>query len=881
MRRRTAIIVGSLFVVLLAAAFWLMRQGREFILSDPWAGVSPDACIIIETRDLQSFVNSLTTDKGVFGEIARIREFGSFTKKLNAIADNLNKEQYRNMLAAGKALISFYPGSTGKLNTVLTMAVSPEIDTKTLKQSLSGSGLNASDIKISGIESLALPHSGAADTLYIAVKSGLLLVSSTERGMIRSSGCISGGSDVRSTPELSRVLIASGQNEEKVFVVFKNLFGVTRALFADEGAAIADAVSGMAGAAGSDLFLSEDGVSLSGFAASGDTSSLINYIRKVPPSEFQTCRILPASTAYFLTVILRNDVPLPEIIKHKGIAGEMISMLKPFLADEFTTALVDIRKNKASDNGINLYELTNPVLAEKAFLSSSVPKETIWYTPDDQVKLPVYRVASPPGPGTPETQPDETFIAFYDNFLISGSSYLTVATVLYDNLLNHTLENDIGFRDFEGSLPSRAGCFFYCVPSRMIGFLEGKLEPGLMASLRQNRSSAGKMQAAGFQLSSSNDMVYSSISVRFREDAVVSSAAEWETLLDTTAAIKPFFFTNHLTGAREIFVQDYNNNIYLVNSAGRVLWKVALKERIEGNIFMIDFYRNGKLQLLFNTRNHLHLIDRNGNYVGRYPVKLRSPASGPLALFDYENNRNYRLVIPGEDRLVYSYEKTGNVVKGWTPFRTAGTVRTPASYFQASGKDYIAVSDDKSLYLLDRYGNKRVNFTEAVGIARGSSLKPGSGSGQYLVCTSDSGTVQHIYFDGKVKRFRIKDFSAEHRFDIFDIDADGADEYVFIDNGTLSLYDHTLRELFSHKLSSKEIRGPASFIFSPDNRKIGVLEAGRNLVYLFDKEGNIADGFPVTGASMFSIGRLSSGNTWNLIVGGPGRFLYNYKIEGK
>lgn len=123
-------------------------------------------------------------------------------------------------------------------------------------------------------------------------------------------------------------------------------------------------------------------------------------------------------------------------------------------------------------------------------------------------------------------------------------------------------------------------------------------------------------------------------------------------MLDTVASIKPFFFTNHTTGAKEIFIQDMKNNTYLINAAGRVLWKVPLTERIFGNIYMIDYFRNGKYQLLFSGRNFIHILDRNGNYVERYPVKLRSPATNSLSLFDYDNNMNYRLFIAGEDKMI-------------------------------------------------------------------------------------------------------------------------------------------------------------------------------------------------------------------------------------
>ena len=174
----------------------------------------------------------------------------------------------------------------------------------------------------------------------------------------------------------------------------------------------------------------------------------------------------------------------------------------------------------------------------------------------------------------------------------------TISRLLYDNLLNKTLANDLTYRDFESTLPSRAGYFFYCVPSRITDYLAGFLNEDIIKALKSNKNSINKIQAAGYQFASSNGMIYNSLSIRFKEEAREESTTEWETLLDTIAGIKPFFFTNHTTGAKEIFIQDMKNNTYLINAAGRVLWKVPLNERIIGTIYMIDYFRNGKYQLL-------------------------------------------------------------------------------------------------------------------------------------------------------------------------------------------------------------------------------------------------------------------------------------------
>ncbi len=463
--------------------------------------------------------------------------------------------------------------------------------------------------------------------------------------------------------------------------------------------------------------------------------------------------------------------------------------------------------------------------------------------------------------------------------MITGNSGVTISRFLYDNLLNKTLANDMLYRDFEKTLPSRAGYLFYCVPSQITDYLSAYLDKDIMKGIRANKTSINKIQSIGFQLAPINGMIYNSLSVRYKDEVVEKSNTEWETLLDTTAGIKPFFFTNHNTGAKEIFVQDIKNNAYLINAAGRVLWKVPLKERIMSQVYMIDYYRNGKYQLLFSGKNNLHLLDRNGNYVERYPVRLRSPASNPLALFDYDNNQTYRLIITGEDKMVYLYDKTGSVVKGWEPFRTAGLVTAEASFYRVSGKDFIVVADESSIYFLDRSGKVRLQPREAVIKAKGSTLRFTPGSDPFLVCTSPNGTIQYIYFSGEVRKSSLREFSFDHSFDFFDVDGDGFGEYVFIDKGVLYLYDQDRKEMFSRDFNSDKLGGPMNFIFSSADRKIGVFDMNKNLIYLINSKGEIMNGFPLRGASMFSIGKLSAGNEWHLIVGGTDRFMYNYKLD--
>jgi hypothetical protein len=886
--KRIAIISLVILVSGLALLGYFLQQSRKNLFTDPYKAITPDACIVVETIDLQSLVNSLTAGKGLFAEVEKVKEFDSFNRKLKYLADQLNKPGYKKFLHEGIAIIAFHPSEKGKLLPLLSMTVPAEMSFRQLKEAIQMSGIKEIDEqRINGKKTLILPFNlnNRKDTVFISIISGLM-VSSTSRELVKKAQLqINIGTDIRSIRGFSRILLTSGKNEDKIFVVFNNLSKVVRSFLGAGALGMEGKITKLAGSAGGDIYFNDGGLTLSGYTESSDSSEFLYRYKFIQPVSFHTYKVLPSSTALFESLVMTEESlgrkPDP------AVSDEIYNLavkLIPYIGEEITRAYMDIKNRPVSENSLVIYELKNRVQCEQIFLASFNKQTSInYFQPDDQTKIPVYLTNNKglisiliPGfaPGF-----NDSYFAFYDNFMITGNSYITISRLLYDNMLNKTLANDLRYREFEGMLPSRAGYIFYCIPSHIIDFLAGYFNEDIITGLRSNKNSLNKIQSAGYQFASINGMIYNSLSIRYQDEVREESTTEWETLLDTTAGIKPFFFTNHITGAKEIFIQDIKNNAYLINAAGRVLWKVPLKERIIGSVYMTDYFKNGKYQLLFSGKNNIHLLDRNGNYVERYPIRLRSPATNSLALFDYDNNRTYRLIIAGEDKLVYAYDKTGSVVKGWKPFRTAGYVSAEASFFRVSGKDYIIVADEASVYFLDRSGNVRLNLKEAVTKSKGSSLRLTPGSEPALVCTSPDGTIQNIFFDGSVKKFSLRKFSVDHSFDFFDVDSDGFGEYIFIDKGVLYLYDHNRGEMFTRKFSSDELGGPIDFIFSASDRKIGVFDINKKQIYLVDKKGEIMNGFPLRGASMFSIGKLSDKNDWNLIVGGTDKFLYNYKLD--
>jgi hypothetical protein len=212
---------------------------------------------------------------------------------------------------------------------------------------------------------------------------------------------------------------------------------------------------------------------------------------------------------------------------------------------------------------------------------------------------------------------------------------------------------------------------------------------------------------------------------------------------------------------------------------------------------------------------------------------------------------------------------------------TEDLITSEIQFFRVSGKDYIIAADKRNIYLLDRTGNIRLRLKEPVAKADNSEIRISFTKGPEIILSSPGGIIQRISFDGSVNKTEIRRFSEKHSFDYFDIDGDGDGEYIFIDEGILYLYESDKTEVFTRDFGSTDLEGPWFFVFSSGERKIGVSDNNKKLVYLVDKNGTIEAGVPLKGVSGFSIGKMSEKGEFRLVVGGIDNFLYNYRLDLK
>ena len=217
-----------------------------------------------------------------------------------------------------------------------------------------------------------------------------------------------------------------------------------------------------------------------------------------------------------------------------------------------------------------------------------------------------------------------------------------------------------------------------------------------------------KYQSAALSVQKLKNNLFFKACVNFNPKSKLYQNTLWETLVDTDLYMNPTPVKNHLTNETELVCADVKNNLYLLSNTGKILWRKNIDEKILGKIKQVDYFNNGKLQMLFNTENQLYIIDRNGNNVSGFPIKLVGAAANGLTLFDYEHNRNYRLWIPLKNNTTVCYAINGKQLMDFSPVKNTGFVKR----IVLQQKDYFILIDTLgNIDVVNRKGETRVKIT--------------------------------------------------------------------------------------------------------------------------------------------------------------------------
>ncbi|MCB0763937.1 MAG: hypothetical protein KDB84_04470 [Flavobacteriales bacterium] len=441
----------------------------------------------------------------------------------------------------------------------------------------------------------------------------------------------------------------------------------------------------------------------------------------------------------------------------------------------------------------------------------------------------------------------------------------------------NTLAEDERTLSWLARISAEAGRMHWCDVARCTALIQQGMRADAASAFAHHTDLWSQLGGVSVQLSpGQHGMHHVTIGAQFAPLEDRGTRLLWAAEIGPLSGRKPDILRNHTNNTREVLVQDAAHRIHLVSSTGKVLWSRAMDGPILGDVHQVDRFRNGKLQVMFNTAGQLHQIDRNGKDVDGFPVTLRSQATAPMAVFDYDAQRDYRIILPTADGRIMNFGIDGMVVKGWEAAPLAVPAVNAVRHVRIKNKDFLlVVGGSGKVLLLDRRGVER----EKAGLVLPDTtviadITPGNDILSTRVIWSDStaalfsgalnGTIDRLASPGSGVVLP-GDRNADGSLDVLRITADSL------------IMTRAGRPVFSRSFGAALLPRADRYAMN-GGAMIGVVVPDRAQVLLVDGMGHALKNMPLEGVSPFSIADLNLDGTLELITTRANGSLVAYQL---
>lgn len=448
-------------------------------------------------------------------------------------------------------------------------------------------------------------------------------------------------------------------------------------------------------------------------------------------------------------------------------------------------------------------------------------------------------------------------------------------------LRGKTLIKNIQFNKFYEQFSSESNLFYYLNFRNSRNFFDNLLNDKLKSDYLSHRDSVENLQAIGWQINANDNLFFTNSFMNYNVSEEAVNVSLIEVKLDTTYSQQPWVVKNHYTKEKEILVLDDLNQLYLINNVGKVLWKRSLKHKIIGDVAQVDRYKNDKLQYMFVTERAIHQIDRNGKDVSGFPVNLKKAVSQGITVLDYDNNRNYRILITQNQKL-HNYNISGEKVKGWQ-FKPGAEIANAPVLLQVGKKDYIVFAEKNGkVRALNRRGEDRIKLTTTL---------PANGKKYYgwmnnslstsgVLCADSIGTIHFVKLSDGLETFSCKVFDGEFKWGYQDATGNGIINFVAEEENKITVFKNNKKRVFEiSDLNAFSNFGVQSFIVNKNEVVNVITNKEDEKVYCYSNKGELLPGFPIDGVTPALISDVNGDNVADLIIGDKLGSLYIYNLD--
>lgn len=914
------IFLSLLFIPIIAAAvyFYLAYREQKTPISDALNAIPSNTSLIIETKQARNTWKKLSETNIMWEDLLATQFFHELNKSGRFI-DSLfsgNPEAYP-MIENRSVFISAHLSGAKTFDFLYTFSL-PELSKESviraliLGSTMQNQALPSHKYDDGVIEAVKflLPASGSR-TFFYTVHKGIFSGSFSEVLVQDAIRQLNSGTTIISNKDFSRVMNTAGEKvDANVYINYKSFPDILQTFLKPGAKSSMDFLTGFASWSELDVNMKPNALLMNGYTFADDSArNYLGLFSKQKPQQIELTRIIPGNTSTLLffglssfSTFQRNyknwldskgrlfdyNKYVKEINKKYGIQVE--HNLLGWIDNEMALAITEPNKKDFKTNCYGVFRSNSILQAAKKLNNLCDTVSHIEKEKSDTENFRGYTIRKFPFPnlhhlllGDAFANLESNYFTLVEDYIVFGSSTAALRSFINEYGSGRTLAQNSYYNEFtKDNLSAEANIYLYSNIARSTNIYKNYVSDEYEKDIDRYLDLFRKFEAVGMQISQTeNGMFYQDIYLRHNPIYKQETTSLWETELDSTVHQQPHLVINHNNQTKEVFVQDDANNIYLISNTGKILWKKKLEEKIMSEVVQVDAKKNKKLQLLFNTASKIYLVDRNGNDVDGFPVKLSSTATGGLAVFDYDNSREYRIFVPTADHNICNYTIEGKDAAKWKYDHTENTVSSPVHYFAISGKDYLAVVDDAGIvYITNRKGEKvlkpKIHLPSHL---QNYFIEPGKDlAGTRIICADSSGVITRLVLGGDAESIKLRDFPGAVYFDYKDMNKDGSGEYVMLSGDQLSVFNQDKTLKWTYKFNKQIRQAPLHFDMPGGQGQTGVISTATDEIWLIDENGKPCQGFPFYGSTAFSIGDINKDEHYNVVTA-AGKSVYVYSLE--
>jgi len=879
-------IISVLIIALVAGGLYWKSLQQTPSSSDPIDAIPVSATLVVSYPNLTKTWDTFQ-EQDYYNLLATIKQLEIFFAP-NMMIDSLMRydEEIKNALADATLWSSYHAKSRDSLDFFHVIKPSNGGTNRVIdafKKSLTKTGV-VSEQRLGETTVIKVVFKNPYAISYFTTENELILSSSDIALLKTAIAQLRSGKSLKNDADFTNAIDAAGKNvDANIFVNFKKMPAYLKGILKPGIGSLQSIIGNFASWMELDMNMKSDGFMFNGFSYTNDTlPHYLGLFLNQKPQSITFPDVLPSNTASFLFFGISNAISfssdyralLQENGKLNMLDAELDSInslyeidleqsLLGWIGNSFGLCITEPQQESFADKSYLVFETKSPDLAEKLLndLSSALTVQNKMVAKTLDVNgTTIHQL---PMNGMVEKLLGDEFAAyknpFYvilENHVVFGISSEALVSYIQYVQADRTLAKELAYSRFAENLGSTFNIFSYHQIRRSKKILNSYLNHEAQNMLEANPELTQDFEALGGQITSTGSSFYSSIFVKYNPNSEATEETTWKAKISGKAISNPLFVKNHLSREPEVLVQDESNALYLFNKAGQQLFKAEIAEKIESVPVQVDAFKNGALQYIFNTKSFIYLIDRDGNPVDGYPVKLKAAAQTNLAVLDYDNDKEYRLLITCNNKHIYNYDIKGKPVSGWRHNSASDLTVHPFTHLLVSKKDYLITGESNGkIHLLDRTGKNRVPVKDRVEPSANNHLQvfnstESAFTGIYI--TSKEGKIYRISLDGKVGPMDLGKFSPEHHFLVSDLDKDGKPEFIFSDLNMLQVFNYKKQKVFEKRLDPSATV-PFLIDLGEGGLGIGFCFKDPEQLVLYGAKGEMKEGFPLSGKSAFDI----------------------------